>query len=491
MNRKSSPVSSQAIHSVIGVAIMFLFPHLPIPLPHVTPVGMEILGIFIGTLYLWTTVDPVWSSLLSIFMVGISSYAPMGQVLQSAFGFPVVVQMFFLMIVMNCLVHNHLTAYIGRFFLTLKINSGRPWVFSAMLMFGSMLMAAFVGAFSPIFLFWPVLYNIFEDIGMKKGDKYPTIMIILIAFGAMLGFPVPPYSGNSLALLNNFSTITENMGNKVVVNNAAYMLLAVVHAVIAVTVIILFCKYVLRPDVSKLKDLDVETLKKNPLPPLNNNQKFMAVSFILYILSMLLPSILPKTGFIKFLSENSYGIAIGYTAILACVNLNKDSSEPVLPFGKVMSRFAWPTFFLCTSAILLGNVLTNESTGISAFLNAILSPIFKGMSSVTFCLMLMVITVILTNLCNSLVIGMLLQPVIAAFCATSGMNPAPLVALLIIFVLSSAGITPAASPDAAMLHGNQDWLEGKDVYKYASVFVVLELILICAVGIPFAMALLN
>ena len=49
MNRKSSPVSSQAIHSVIGVAIMFLFPHLPIPLPHVTPVGMEILGIFIGT----------------------------------------------------------------------------------------------------------------------------------------------------------------------------------------------------------------------------------------------------------------------------------------------------------------------------------------------------------------------------------------------------------------------------------------------------------
>ncbi len=366
---------------------------------------------------------------------------------------------------------------------------------------------------------------------MKKGDKYPTIMVILVAFGAMLGFPVPPYSGNSLALLNNFSTITENMGNKVVVNNASYMFLAILHAVIALVVIILFCKFVLRPDVSKLKNLDVEKLKKNPLPPLNNNQKFMAVTFILYILSMLLPSILPKTGFIGFLSQNSYGIAIGYTAVLACVNLNKGDSTPVLPsmllpsilpktgfigflsqnsygiaigytavlacvnlnkgdstpvlpFGKVMSNFAWPTFFLCTSAILLGNVLTNESTGISAFLNVILGPIFQNMSSVTFCLMLMVITVILTNLCNSLVIGMLLQPVIATFCLTSGMNPAPLVALLIIFVLSSAGITPAASPFAAMLHGNKDWLEPKYVYQYASIFVLIELVIICAVGIP-------
>ncbi|MGI5946607.1 MAG: citrate transporter [Lachnospiraceae bacterium] len=403
MSRNAFPVSSKAIHAVVGIAIMLLFPHLPIALPHVTQVGMEILGIFVGTLYLWTTVDPIWASLLSIFMVGVSSYAPMPQVLQSAFDAPVVVQMFFL----------------------------------------------------------------------------------------MLGFPVPPYSGNSLALLNNFSTITENMGNKVVVNNAAYMFLAILHALTAMVVIILFCKYVLRPDVSKLKDLDVEKLKKNPLPPLNNNQKFMAITFVIYILSMLLPSILPKTGFIGFLSKNSTGIALGYAALLACVNLNKDSSTPVLPFGKVMANFAWATFFLCTSAILLGNVLTNESTGISAFLNAILGPIFKNMSSVTFCLMLMFITVVLTNLCNSLVIGMLLQPVIATFCVTSGMNPAPLVALLIIFVLSSAGITPAASPYAAMLHGNKEWLQSKDVYKYASIFVILELILICAVGIPAAMALIH
>ena len=125
MSNSSVSVSSKAIHSLVGVAIMLLFCHLPLRLPEVTPIGMEIIGVFIGTLYLWTTVDPVWSSLLSIFMVGVSSYAPMNQVLSAAFGNPVVIQMLFLMIVMNAMVYNKLTAYIGRFFLTMKINSGR------------------------------------------------------------------------------------------------------------------------------------------------------------------------------------------------------------------------------------------------------------------------------------------------------------------------------------------------------------------------------
>ena len=46
MNRKSFPVSAKTIRAIIGVAIMLLFPRLPIALLHVTPVGMEILGIF-------------------------------------------------------------------------------------------------------------------------------------------------------------------------------------------------------------------------------------------------------------------------------------------------------------------------------------------------------------------------------------------------------------------------------------------------------------
>ena len=79
------------LHCLIGIAIMLLFRLLPINMPNITPVGKQIFGIFIGTLYLWTTVDPVWSSILCIFMIGTSGYAPMGAVLNTAFGNPTVV----------------------------------------------------------------------------------------------------------------------------------------------------------------------------------------------------------------------------------------------------------------------------------------------------------------------------------------------------------------------------------------------------------------
>lgn len=491
MSNNASPVTKAAINSVIGVAIMILFRFLPISLPHVTPVGMEILGIFLGTLYLWTTVDPVWSSLFCIFMVGLSNFAPMNQVLQTAFGNPVVIQMLFLMLVMNAMVYNKLTAYIGRFFLTLKINSGRPWVFTGMLMIGAMLMAAFVGPFAPIFLFWPIMYDIFKEIGMKKGEKYPTIMIILIAIATLIGFPVPPYSGNGLALISNYTKMTENMGSPVVINNAGYLALALIYGFICILVIVLFCKFVLRPDVSRLKNLDIDSLKKNPLPPLNGNQKFMAISFICYILTMILPSIFPQVPLMKVFSANSYGISIGYTAILSCISFHRDTHEPVLPFGKVMANFAWGTFFLCTSAILLGSVLTNEATGIAAFLNTILGPIFGGMSLSMFYITLLVITLVLTNICNSLVIGMLMQPVIATFCLSNGIPSAPITALIIIFVLASASVTPSASPFAAMIHGNKEWLKSGEIYKYTLMFAAIELILAIVVGLPAANMLVR
>ncbi len=490
MSSQSKALSSQAIHSIIGVAIMVFFRYLPISLPEVTPIGMTVLGIFLGTIYLWTTVEPIWSSLLCVFMVGISPYAPMGQVLQSAFGNPVAVQMLFLMLVMSTMVHHKLTLYIARFFLTLKINNGRPWVFTTMLMIGAFLMAAFIGPFAPMFLFWPVLYNVFEEVGLKKTDKYPIIMLILIGISCLLGFPVPPYSGNSLALLANYSTVTENLGSKVVFNNAAYLTLALVFGFTCIFAIVLFCKYVLRPDVSRLKNLDVEMMKRNPLPPLNGNQKFMAVTFVIYISSMLLPSIFSNVAFMKAISANNYGIAIGYTALLGCIRMDKNDPDPILPYGKVLAKFNWGTYVLCVVAMLLGNILTSETTGIAKFLNILLGPVFNGMSTTVFVIAVMLIGSFLTNVCNSLVIGMLMQPVVASFCIANGIESAPIAALMVMCVLGTAAVTPAASPFSAMIHSNKEWLKSGDIYKYTILFVLIELVLMLCIGIPLANVLI-
>lgn len=118
-------------------------------------------------------------------------------------------------------------------------------------------------------------------------------------------------------------------------------------------------------------------------------------------------------------------------------------------------------------------------------------PVFSSMSLVMFYVALLVITLLLTNICNSLVVGMLMQPVIASFCLSSGINSAPITSLIIIFVLASASVTPSASPFAAMIHGNKEWLKSGEIYKYTMMFAVIELVLVIAVGIPFATALIH
>jgi len=153
------------VHMVIGFIIMMAFRFIPVGvLPNVTEVGLQVLGIFVATIYLWSTIDAVTSSLVSIIMLAFSAYGTVDQVIAACFGNSVTVQVFFLMIFMGGLTNRRLTDYIGRWILTRKVIEGRPWVFTIAILTGTYVMSVFIGAFTPILLFWPVLYGVFNDV---------------------------------------------------------------------------------------------------------------------------------------------------------------------------------------------------------------------------------------------------------------------------------------------------------------------------------------
>ena len=482
------------IHFAIGLLIMLIFRFIPVGvLPNVTEPGLQIMGIFIGTIYLWTTSDPSVASITAIVMIGLSDFTTAGGALVGCFGNATVIQMLFLMIFMGGLTNRRLTVYIGRWILTRKVIEGKPWVFTTAILLGSYCMSVFIGCFAPIFLFWPVLYGIFEDVGFKKTDKYPKLIVIGVVLGALIGFPVPPYMSNGLALLGNYRGLLPNFGNLsempgVMIADGTYFIACFIMGLLLIASVVLVMRFVFRPDVEPLKDVTIEMLEKNPLPPMNKAQKIYGVSLVVFIFCMLVPSLLPTVPVLSFLYQNSLLVPVALTVIL-CLLRGEDG--PVLDMQSVMGKdFAWPTFWLCTAAIYLGGVLTNEATGITPFLNTVLSPIFTGMSGAVFTVVLLLVTVVLTNICNSLVIGMIMQPVVLTYCVSAGVNPAPIITLLIFTVLLSAACTPAASPFAAMLFGNKDYLTSGDVYKYATTFVLVELVIILVIGIPFINLLL-
>ncbi len=51
------------------------------------------------------------------------------------------------------------------------------------------------------------------------------------------------------------------------------------------------------------------------------------------------------------------------------------------------------------------------------------------------------------------------------------------------FALHVALLTPAASPYAAVLFGNRDWLPQKDIFKYGFAIVLMAIVLYTTVGV--------
>ena len=57
------------VNSIVCLALMLGFGHLQ-PIGSITPLGMDILGIFIGLIYGWSTVGTIWPSLVGILAMG-------------------------------------------------------------------------------------------------------------------------------------------------------------------------------------------------------------------------------------------------------------------------------------------------------------------------------------------------------------------------------------------------------------------------------------
>ena len=73
------------VNTVIVFALMFGIGQIP-PFAQITPLGMQILGIFVGVLYGWCTVSLIWPSLVGIIAVGMTDFATTKEVFAMAFG---------------------------------------------------------------------------------------------------------------------------------------------------------------------------------------------------------------------------------------------------------------------------------------------------------------------------------------------------------------------------------------------------------------------
>ena len=384
--------------------------------------------------------------------------------------------LFFVIMLTGAITEEGICTYISRWFITRKINNGRPWVFSAMLLLGVYLLSVLTAPSPTIFIFWPILYSLFASLGYQEGDRYASLMLVSVVMAASYGFATTPFKGALPGLLGNYAKITGEP-----IAYLPYMATAVIISLVSLAALLLLMRYVLKPDVARLRQIDVSLFDQTPLPPMNLRQKALSFTLAFFIIWVLAPSLLPNGPVQQLLSDTQNAIPVFIIAVCCLIHIG---GEPLVAFKKITSKYMiWPVILIVGSALTIGNALTDESTGITLLLKNALTPVFEGQSSLTFTILVVVIACILTNVCNNMVVGMLLIPIICVFSQQMGIASASITSLSM-YMVCIAVVTPAASTTSAILHGNTRWLKTSEVYKYGILMTLVSLIIALAVGLP-------
>ena len=181
------------IDAAVFVAIWLVFRFiLPAPEP-ITEAGMSVVGFFLGTLYLWIRVEIGWPSLFILGLVCFTGVTSPGTLFTQTWGnsmVPFLICAFLLNMVMA---DTGLSRRFAMFFITRRMNRGRPWRFIPMFFVAVMLMGLVSTSSAITVMFMAIAEEIFNMTGYKKGDRLVEAMMIgifWVAQGPMAFSPI-------------------------------------------------------------------------------------------------------------------------------------------------------------------------------------------------------------------------------------------------------------------------------------------------------------
>ena len=158
IEKKNSPMKD--VHIAISILLMFGFGYLP-AFSTVTPLGMKLLGVFIGVIYAYSTCEIIWPSLLAIIAFAMTGYTSgiaetVSLTLGSSLVFQVITQYF----TTGAIVIYGVSKWLIRKTLSIKAFHRRPKLYTWSFMFLTM-WCCIVMETIPLFL---LLYSIWNDI---------------------------------------------------------------------------------------------------------------------------------------------------------------------------------------------------------------------------------------------------------------------------------------------------------------------------------------
>lgn len=445
------------INIAVVLLLMFGFRYLP-TFSTLTPTGMHVLGIFIGVVYGWSTIDLIWPSFFAVISMSFVEGYDLNSVVAGGFGSSTFWIIFFMLLFVMVFDRFGGTKFVAVWFITRKILHGKPILFNFVFLFAAMLIGMLNGIAACI-LFYSILFQICDQVGYAKRSKYPVLMMFGITFVAMFGSISHSLLGTPLILANAFTA-----ASGIVISLTDFLKVCWPFSVFLALVYSLAMKYVFRCDLKPLAEVKIEKIVNMDSLKMTPQLKVAFVFVVLLVLGIAGGAMLPATMVLQQVL-NKLGLLGISIILLGIMTYVKVKGTYLFDFRQLVETTQWDCLFICAVVMPMSTMLTMEGTGIDTFISSILGDKLAALPPTAFVAAVLFLGVVLTNFGNNASICVLLMPVILSACATSGLDPVP-VYMCMIFAVHLAMLTPGACPYAALVWGDTENMTPKLIYKF-------------------------
>ena len=369
---------------------MFGFSFVVQPFATVTELGVKYLGIFIGLIWLWSTCDMGWPVFAAFVAMLVLKCDTVTTVLTGYSNFAVMMSIFTMMAIMPVAEASGMFSYIAKWLMNQKAIKGHPyqrssiskvihikghpWVLSVSIFVLAFIAALINAGLVALFFCYDLVLKICDGAGMKRTSKWAGAMYAGITIAAILGMMGMPFYAPALTGLG----IMAGAGIMLNVNYFAYIGCILGYAVIMIALYVIAMKFIMRVDVSALKDGSTPTMMAD-LPPMSKQQKQYTIFTLAFIVAVVVTGSagsLPANAVTNFLNGlGTVGVCFIFIAILLIWRID---GKPAFRLGALYNGVMWDSVMIVWGAMVLAGTLTAPATGISTFLAMTVAPFFAG-----------------------------------------------------------------------------------------------------------------
>lgn len=467
------------------LAVLF-FRFLPAP-SGMTPSGMQVLGVFLGTVILWLSESISWPSLLCLAGLSLVPEMKMTAILTSSFGSTIFA---FLLFTFLCTYALGQTSFIKRCAVRLITNKlaskGAWWLITCYCL--SVLLIGMIMSPSVLFvIFMPIYETICQELKLEKSDKLANSLALGTLYCCAISCGMTPISHAFPVMAMDFC---QQMAGRTI-SYGSYMAAAIPVGLICFAAMLLMFRFILRPDTTRLKNLDLSKLKAE-ISPLQVREIWIIGIFAAVVAAWLIPELMKGIlpGIYSFFKDRGTAFPPMIGALMLFM-LSVDG-KPLLDFRDAMAHgVQWGSLIMAAAALAIGSALTHPDIALTNWLSGAIKPLLSGMAPLMIVLLFMVWTFLMTNACSNMVTTTVVCALaIPVALASSGQIHPAAVAAMIGMGASYAFILPPAHPNVALAAGS-GWTNTSQLLCCGLVLMAVAIAATMGVGYPLASTIMQ